>query len=49
MPLIVGQPVVISVDVQRAGDQVDGPIPHMPGFGGRLEPGFRSWWVYERS
>jgi nicotinamidase-related amidase len=34
--LLVGQPVVISVDVQRAGDQVDGPIPHMPGFADRV-------------
>jgi nicotinamidase-related amidase len=34
--LIVGQPVVLSIDVQRAGARGDGPIPHMPGFPERL-------------
>jgi nicotinamidase-related amidase len=35
--LIVGQPVVVSIDVQRAGARGDGPIPHMPGFPERLQ------------
>jgi nicotinamidase-related amidase len=35
--LLVGQPVVLSIDVQQDGAAVDGPIPHMPGFEQRLE------------
>jgi nicotinamidase-related amidase len=35
--LLVGQPVVLSIDVQQDGDVVDGPIPHMRGFEQRLE------------
>ncbi|MGH7747903.1 MAG: isochorismatase family protein, partial [Candidatus Dormibacteria bacterium] len=37
MPLLVHQPVLLSIDVQQDGGDIDGPIPHMAGFEERLE------------
>lgn len=35
--LLVGQPVLVSIDHQQAGFNLDYPIPQLPGYEGRVE------------